>query len=285
MHPSILRLFGRTVGAGLTRTAAWPLASTGEVTADQVVSTLEDTFGVTPGQRRNHIKGTCATGEFIGTAEGAGYSRSALLSGEPIPVVASFSLAGGNPKAPDTAKSPRGMALEFRLPDGGRQHMTMLNTPVFGAAHPESFLDMLVATKPDPAIGKPDPEKVKAFKASHPDNLAQAEFLASHNPPQTRSERAHQGPVRWDMALTIGAPGGPGGRPHPGLAGGSPGGDGRGPEYRLGCAPSGSRMREELSDRRRRGPSLLVPEGRSSTHRGPTGRPHERPLEEGQPTV
>ena len=31
--------------------------------------------------------------------------------------------------------------------------------------------------------GKPDPEKIKAFKASHPDSLPQAEFLAKHNPP------------------------------------------------------------------------------------------------------
>lgn len=154
---------------------------------------LEATFGVTPGQRRNHIKGTCATGELVGTAEGARYSRSALFSGKPIPVVARFSLAGGNPKAPDTARSPRGMALEFRLPDGGRQHMTMLNTPIFGAANPQTFLDMMVAIQPDPATGKPDPEKVKAFKATHPDHRAQAEFLASHNPPTSYANSAYFG--------------------------------------------------------------------------------------------
>ena len=94
MHPHFLRHAGPLLGAGLALTAAWPLATTGEVTADQVVAALEDTFGVTPGQRRNHIKGTCAAGEFVGTAEGAALSRSALFSGEPIPVVARFSLAG-----------------------------------------------------------------------------------------------------------------------------------------------------------------------------------------------
>lgn len=245
-------------------TLATPLcmAAEKEVTADQVVFALESTFGVTPGERRNHTKGTCALGEFVGRPEAAVYSRSALFSGQPVPVIARFSLAGGNPKAPDTAKTARGMALEFKLPDGSLQHMTMLNTPVFGAARPQTFLDLLVAMKPDPATGKPDPEKIKAFKASHPDNWAQAEFLSTNNPPPSYAnsryfgihtfkfinrdhkttlvrwrfvpqdgekrlsddelgswppdfleraliERTKQGPVRWDMILTIGVPGDP----------------------------------------------------------------------------
>lgn len=146
--------------------AAAPLTSAadGGVTPAQAVSAIEATFGVTPGERRNHTKGLCATGEFVGTADAAEYSRSALFSGKVIPVVARYSLAGGNPNAPDTARSPRGMALEFALPDGNLQHMTMLNTPVFGAAEPQTFLDLMIALKPQPATGKPDPERLKVFK-------------------------------------------------------------------------------------------------------------------------
>jgi catalase len=164
-----------------------------EVTPDQMVSAMEGTFGVTPGERRNHTKGTCASGTFVGSPEAAAYSRSPLFSGKIIPVVARFSLAGGNPKAPDTAKSPRGMALEFKLPDGGPQHMTMLNTPIFGAIRPRTLYDLIVAAKPDPATGKPDPEKIKAFKASHPDNLAQAEFLDKNNPPASYATSTYFG--------------------------------------------------------------------------------------------
>jgi len=177
----------------LTLAAPFCVAAEKEVTADQVVSALEGTFGVTPGERRNHTKGTCAAGEFVGTPEAAGYSRSALFSGRPLPVIARFSLAGGNPKAPDTLKNARGMALEFRLPGGDLQHMTMLNTPMFGAAQPQTFLDMIVAMKPDPKTGKPDPDKIKAFKASHPDNRAQAEFLASNGPPASYANSAYFG--------------------------------------------------------------------------------------------
>jgi catalase len=154
-----------------------------EVSATQVVDALEGTFGATPGQRRNHIKGVCAAGEFVGTKDASGYSTSALFSGKPVPVVARFSIAGGNPKVPDTAKNARGMALEFRLPDAKLQHITMINTPVFGAGKPKTFFDNTVATKPDPATGQPDPKKVKAFLDSHPDARAQSDFLKTHNPP------------------------------------------------------------------------------------------------------
>lgn len=228
--------------------------------ASQVVAAIEGAFGVTPGERRNHIKGTCAAGEFVGTKEAAKLSRSPLFSGQPVPVIARFSLSGGNPKAPDVAKSGRGMALQFQLPKGQLHHIAMLNTPMFGAAHPQTFLDLMQALQPDPATGKPDPEKMKAFKASHPDNLAQAQYLASNNPPASYAsssywgihtfkfidrkgkatlvrwqfvpqdgerrlsddelktaganfleasliERTQQGPVRWDMMVSIGQPG------------------------------------------------------------------------------
>jgi catalase len=255
---------GKWLLGGMLVFGAMPgFAAENSVTPDQVVTALEQTFGVTPGQRRNHTKGACAAGEFIGNHKAArAYTRSLLFSGKPVPVVARFSLAGGNPKAPDTAKSPRGMALEFRLPHDDKQHMTMLNTPIFGAASPQTFYDMIVAMKPDPATGKPDPEKIKAFKASHPDNAAQSSFMATHNPPPSYANSAYygihtfkfinrankvtlvrwrfvprdgekqlsdaemktlphdfleqrliartqQGPVRWDMVVTIGKPGDP----------------------------------------------------------------------------
>lgn len=105
------------------------------------------------------------------------------------------------------------MALEFKLPGGQVQHMSMLNTPIFGAASPKTFFDLMLAMRPDPATGKPDPETVKAFKASHPDNQAQADFLSANNPPTNYAHSAFWGihtfklidrdskvtPVRWQF--------------------------------------------------------------------------------------
>lgn len=152
------------------------------VTADQVVGAIEKQFGTTPGQRRNHINGVCVAGSFIGDKSIQAYTASPLFSGKSIPVIGRFSLAGGSLKIPDTARNPRGMALEFELPQRRVQHFTMLNVPVFGSATPNSFYDGVVANTPDPATGKPDPEKQAAFKASHPDAQALAEYLAKNNP-------------------------------------------------------------------------------------------------------
>jgi catalase len=168
--------------------AAVPMLALGEpatspdVTAPQMIDAFEGTFGVHPGQRRNHIKGTCAVGEFVGTRDGMVLSRSKLFLGTTIPVVARFSLGGGNPEIPDAAPVPRGMALEFHLPGGALQHITMINVPIFAAASPASFRDAVLAAKPDPKTGQPDPEKLKAYAATHPDAMALTRLASHHTP-------------------------------------------------------------------------------------------------------
>jgi catalase len=157
-------------------------AAAAEVTAPQMIEAFEGTFGVHPGQRRNHIKGTCAAGEFVGRSDAAALSRSVLFSGKAIPVIARFSLGGGSPEVPDAAPAPRGMALELHLPGGGLQHITMIDAPIFGATSPASFRDAIVAAKPDPKTGKPDAEKLQAYLATHPDAMALREVASHHAP-------------------------------------------------------------------------------------------------------
>lgn len=183
--PTRLRCALLAIASAAATVPASTLAAAGastDVTAPQMIDAFEGTFGVHTGQRRNHIKGTCAAGEFVGTSDAAALSRSALFSGKPVPVVARFSLGGGNPDVPDAAPAPRGMALEFHLPGGALQHITMINVPIFAAASPASFRDAIVAAKPDPKTGQPDPEKLKAYAASHPDSLALSELSSHHNP-------------------------------------------------------------------------------------------------------
>ena len=250
-----------TIAAFLSASAA--VAEPFEQTSPEaLVSALISVYGSHPGFRKNHAKGMCATGSFVSLPETASYSRSALFSGETIPVVARFSLGGGDPDAPDAGKGPRGMALEFRLADGRKQHMTMINSPIFFAIVPKTFLDNLIAAKPDPKTGKPDPAALKEFAATHPDAAGMTKFYADHNPPpsyansaffgihtfkfidkndkttlvkwrfvpedgekeltnaqltsmprdflqQALIDRVKQGPVKWDMWVTVGEPGDP----------------------------------------------------------------------------
>src|SRR5713226_3581734 len=164
-----------------------------EATAEKVIDALEGAYGVQRGQRRNHTKGVGALGSFVGSPEASTYSRSELFSGKTLEVIARFSLAGGDPEASDAEKSPRGMALQFRMPDGGLHHMTMIHTPMFFAAVPQTFLDKFIALTVDPATGKPDAAKFREFETSHPDNASQAKFLKENNPPPSYAECAYYG--------------------------------------------------------------------------------------------
>jgi catalase len=71
--------------------------------------------------------------------------------------------------------------------------MTMIDTPMFFAAVPRTFLDKMLALKPDPATGKPNPDALAKFAATHPDARGQARFLAEHNPPVSYANDAYYG--------------------------------------------------------------------------------------------
>ena len=48
----------------------------------------------------------------------------------------------------------------------------MIDIPVFPVATPQAFYDQMLASKPDPGTGKPDPAKMQAFAAAHPEFVA-----------------------------------------------------------------------------------------------------------------
>jgi catalase len=149
----------------------------------KVINTFEQLGGVHKGMRRNHVKGGCAEGSFVGAKAAQKYSSSPLFSGQSIAVIARFSLDGPDLGAADASRGPRSMALQFHLPNGELHQTAMLNTPVFLAATPQSLLDFLQAHLPDSTTGKPDPAKLAAYAETHPDNKPMSDWLEAHNPP------------------------------------------------------------------------------------------------------
>jgi Catalase len=47
----------------------------------------------------------------------------------------------------------------------------MVSLPVFPVRMPEAFYELLIASKPDAATSKPDPTKMEAFFARHPETV------------------------------------------------------------------------------------------------------------------
>lgn len=176
-HPAVL-------ATAISAVTLWASAQAhAQVDPNRLVDAFEKAGGKFEGFRRSGAKGVCAMAEFVGSPQGRMLSSASAFSGAPVPVVARFSVGGGNPKAPDNARSQRNMALQFNLPGGESWQMGNISAPVFGAATPEQFLGRLESMAPDPETKKPNPEKIKAFADANPDVLLQGKYLASQPVP------------------------------------------------------------------------------------------------------
>lgn len=146
--------------------------------AEAQVNSLEALAGKQATFRRAQAKGLCASGYFEGNAAGRGVSSAVVFNGDKVPVIARFSVGGGNPKSSDKARSVRGLALQFSPANGEVWQMANISTPIYFVKTAEDFVTFVQVRTNDPATGKPDPDKLKAFNAAHPETLMQSAYLA-----------------------------------------------------------------------------------------------------------
>jgi catalase len=138
---------------------------------EEIVDALEAVNGGPhPGFRAVHAKGTVCKGTFTPTPEAKTLSRAAHLQGDPVETTVRFSNASGDPHTSDANPiAGRGMAVKFHLPGGEATDIVSVPLVVFLARTPEDFLALTRARIPDPETGHPDPEKLGAYLAEHPE--------------------------------------------------------------------------------------------------------------------
>src|SRR5882672_5530210 len=142
-----------------------------DLTPARFTDIFERVAGVHSGFRRNHAKGVGVSGFFESNGNGVRLSEAVVFRPGRLTVIGRFSLGGGQPYVADTPDAVRGLGLQFSLADGELWRTAMINLPVFPVRTPEAFSEMLIASKPDPATGKPDPAKMTAFLARHPETV------------------------------------------------------------------------------------------------------------------
>jgi catalase len=179
--------FGRLAGTGIVVLGAAGVFlylggwfNPGALTPARFANGFERVDGIHSGFRLNHAKGVCVNGSFESNGRGTRLSKAVVFKAGRVPIIGRFSLAGGNPYVADAPEMVRGLGLLFKLPDGEEWRTAMINTAVFGVNTPQAFYDRLIATQPDPKTGKPDPEKVAAFLASHPETVQATKIIQSH---------------------------------------------------------------------------------------------------------
>ncbi|HUA92923.1 MAG TPA: catalase family peroxidase [Terracidiphilus sp.] len=141
--------------------------------ANDLLQQFDQLFGLHPGFRAAHAKGTLLTGSFTPSAGAQELTRALHVTRDRTPVTVRFSNSTGLPEIPDFAPeaNPRGMAIRFNLADHVHTDIVSHSTNGFPARDGAEFLALLkaiAASGPD----VPSPKPVEVFLGSHPAALA-----------------------------------------------------------------------------------------------------------------
>ena len=252
------------IACGIALAFAWTAGWIGghRLTAARMTDTIEASGPPHPGFRRAHTKGVCVSGQFQASGKAIWLSSARIFSQASTPVLGRMSIGGGDPHGADGAARVRSIALLLRSDDGQEWRTAMNSFPFFVVATPTGFQALNMASKPDPATGKPDPAKLAAFGNQYPeaakfqqwaktapwsDSWANTRYngvnafraiaadgraryirwsMRPHTPfkelsAEQRAQadgdflatdldtRLAQGPLRWDLVLTVAEPGDP----------------------------------------------------------------------------
>jgi catalase len=181
-----------------------------------MINGFEHVNGPHPGFRRNHAKGVCVGGYFQSNGRGVELSKATVFLPGRVPIIGRFALAGGQPYVTDGPHTTRSMAILFKTANGEEWRMGINNIPVFPVNTAEGFYDQMLASKLNPATGEPDPAKMEAFLAKHPESAKAMALIRSH-PVSSGFENSTYNslnafffvnakgvivPVRWSMVPT-----------------------------------------------------------------------------------
>jgi catalase len=141
--------------------------------ANALLQQFDQIFGVHPGYRAAHAKGTMLTGTFTPSSDAQKLTRAPHIVGASTPVTARFSNSTGLPQIPDSAPdaNPRGLAIRFNLAEHVHTDIVSHSVDGFPTHDGYEFLEFLkaaAASGPD----VPSPKPIEQFLGAHPAALA-----------------------------------------------------------------------------------------------------------------
>src|SRR6202453_3337760 len=132
--------------------------------AEDLLKQFDAIFGLHPGFRPAHAKGSMLTGTFTPVPGAAGLTRAPHISRPSTLVTARFSNSTGIPIIPDNDPNagPRGLAIRFNLAEHVHTDIVSHSTDGFPSRNGQEFLEFLeaaVASGPD----VPSPKPIEKF--------------------------------------------------------------------------------------------------------------------------
>jgi len=141
--------------------------------SQNLLKQFDTLFGLHPGFRAAHARGTMLSGAFTPNPEAVSLTRAPHVSHASTPVTARFSSSTGIPLLPDNDPNanPRGLSIRFHLAEHVHTDIVSHSTDGFPTRTGEEFLEFLkavAASGPDVASPKP----IEKYLGSHPAALA-----------------------------------------------------------------------------------------------------------------
>jgi catalase len=141
--------------------------------SQDLLKQFDTLFGLHPGFRAAHARGTLLSGTFTPAPDAASLTKAPHITRASTPVTARFSSSTGIPMLPDNDPNanPRGLAIRFHLAEHVHTDIVSHSIDSFPAKNGQEFLEFLravAASGPD----VPSPKPVELFLGSHPAALA-----------------------------------------------------------------------------------------------------------------
>ncbi|MBV9276241.1 MAG: catalase family peroxidase [Verrucomicrobia bacterium] len=141
--------------------------------SQDLIREFDTIFGLHPGFRPAHARGTLLAGTFTPAPEATSLTRAPHITRESTPVTARFSSSTGIPLLPDNDPNanPRGLAVRFHLAEHVHTDIVSHSTDGFPTRTGQEFLEFLRALASS-GPETPSPKPVEIFLGSHPAALA-----------------------------------------------------------------------------------------------------------------
>src|SRR5580658_7749808 len=161
-----------------------------EKLSQELLTALDNLFGLHPGFRPVHAKGLMCSGTFTPSAAAAALTRAPHVQAPSTKVIVRFSNFGGVPTIPDNDPnaSPRGFAVRFYL-------APHVHTDIIGHSHNgfptrtgEEFLELARALATSGA-DTPKPTPLDLFMSAHP--KAQQFFQGPNSVPSSFAKESY----------------------------------------------------------------------------------------------
>ena len=141
--------------------------------SNDLLKQFDTIFGLHPGFRPAHARGTMLSGTFTPNSSATSLTRAPHITRASVPVTARFSSSTGIPMLPDNDPdaNPRGLAIRFHLEEHVHTDIVSHSTDGFPARTGQEFLEFLQAVAGSgPDVQSPKP--IEKFLGSHPAALA-----------------------------------------------------------------------------------------------------------------